>query len=280
MVSFLGFRCLVAASVVTAASAIASFSSVSAQLQANVTLQANRSYHLGGFCFGEAAEGTSKAAEVHVKLQWPGSSPLKEMGPVMLVAFDAGAENWATIKDTLGHAAGCDELLSRANWVRQLGETLVGSYWWFRINVHQEAARDWHFAVVTCGAVEQVPLALTLVAVEGALNMFEANTHFNTNSCPDLGVEESWWISASDEASFWMLLVGAVLVGAAAVLAVVVWQRLRAKAKQSSFQHSATSGAAPVIGRPCGDVVGEKVVDGQPNKDLEAAEPGQRITEA
>ena len=123
------------------------------------------------------------------------------------------------------------------------------------------APRDWHFALLTCGEVEQAPMVLRLEATKGALNMFAANSNFDSSSCPVTNV--SWFAAASDDAGFWVLLVGALLLGASSVLCVLVCRQFRAKGKgeKSSLQlpPPAVSGAEPVIGRPCA-AVGEEPV--------------------
>ena len=121
--------------------------------------------------------------------------------------------------------------------------------------------RDWHFALLTCGEVEEAPLVLTLEATKGAMNMFAANSNFDSTSCPVTNM--SWFAAASDDAGFWILLVGALLLGACSVLCVVLCRQFRAKGKEeaSSLQlpSPAVSGAEPVIGRPCA-AVGEEPV--------------------
>ncbi|CAE7270711.1 unnamed protein product, partial [Symbiodinium sp. CCMP2456] len=123
----------------------------------------------------------------------------------------------------------CDEKLSAANLKRQLGESHDQKNFNFRINIHQTtAARDWHFALLTCGNTEQADLTLRLVATSGALNMFEANTHFDASSCP-AAVDVPWMEAAHDEVGFWLLLAGAVVFGCSAVLATLACRRCRKK---------------------------------------------------
>ena len=104
-------------------------------------------------------------------------------------------------------------------------------------------------------------MVLRLEATKGALNMFAANSNFDSSSCPVANV--SWFAAASDDVGFWVLLVGAVLMGACTVLSVLVCRQFRAKGKEeaSSLQlpSPAVSGAEPVIGRPCA-AVGEEPV--------------------
>ena len=160
------------------------FSSTPAQLEAKVTLQTNGSWHLGGFCFGQAGSGETKAAELAAHVEWEGTQDLGETGPVMLVAFDAREHRWGAVKDSWGQLS-CEEKLSAANLKRQLGKTHDYTDFYFGITVHQMSnIRDWHFALLTCGETEQAPLSLRLSATKGALSMFEANTHFHSSSCP------------------------------------------------------------------------------------------------
>jgi len=250
-----------------------SFSKSAGQLEATVALQTNRSWHLGGFCFGQSGEDTTKAAEVRVHVNWGGQHPLGMTGPVVLAAFDASEAHWGAVRSTWDETS-CDEKLAKANMARQLGETHSHSNFFFRVNVHQDDVRDWHFALVTCGGVEQAPLTIKLAATDGALNMFEAGTHFFTSSCPALEADASWWAAASDEAGFWLLLAGLALVGCSGVLAVLLCRHFRAKALQRHFAKTATAGGAePVIGRPCQGAIQDKVVDGQLQLDNASAQP-------
>mmetsp|Transcript_3962 Transcript_3962/g.9194 ORF Transcript_3962/g.9194 Transcript_3962/m.9194 type:complete len:285 (-) Transcript_3962:226-1080(-) len=248
------------------------FTKSAGQLEATVTLQTNRSWHLGGFCFGQAGEDTTKAAEVRVHVNWGGQQPLGKT-PVVLAAFDDSDGHWGAVRSTWNETS-CEEKLAKANMARQLGETHSHSNFFFRVNVHQDDVRDWHFALVTCGGVEQAPLTIKLAATDGALNMFEAGTHFFTSSCPALEADASWWAAASDEAGFWLLLAGLALVGCSGVLAVLLCRHFRAKALQRHFAKTATAGGAePVIGRPCQGAIQDKVVDGQLQLDNASAQP-------
>jgi len=263
MVAPVAMRGLFAFGLVVSAYADSTFSKVKAQLEANVTLSSNGAWHIGGFCFGQGTEESSKAAEIRAHVTWEGQRGLNEMGPVKLVAFDATEQRWGTVKDTWGKEA-CDDKIDSANMVRLLNKTKVKFN--FRIKVHQTSApRDWHFALLTCGEVERAPLVLTLEATKGAMNMFAANSNFDSSSCPVTNA--SWFVAASDDAGFWMLIVGALLLGACSVLCVLVCRQFRAKGKEeaSSLQlpPPAVSGAEPVIGRPCTAVGEEKIVDGQ-----------------
>ena len=178
-------RCLrVLLSLPVLAAAETSFSSTPAQLEAKVTLQTNGSWHLGGFCFGQAGPEETKAAELAAHVEWQGTKELGETGPVMLVGFDAREHRWGAVKDSWGQLS-CEEKLSAANMQRQLGKTHNLADFFFSIHVHQKSAmRDWHFALLTCGETEQAPLSVTLSATNGALSMFKANTHFDASSCP------------------------------------------------------------------------------------------------
>ena len=141
-----------------------SFSTSHAQLEAKMILYTNSSWHLGGFCLDQAGEGTTKAAEIHARVEWEGTKSLGETGPVMLVAFDAREERWGAVKDSWGQMP-CEEKLQAATMSRQLGGAHSYDDFFFRINVHQSSAmRDWHFAVLTCGATERAQFSLTLQA--------------------------------------------------------------------------------------------------------------------
>ncbi|CAE7700124.1 SERCA [Symbiodinium sp. CCMP2592] len=231
----------------------------------------NGAWHIGGFCFGQGTEESTKAAEIRAHVTWEGQRGLNEMGPVKLVAFDATEQRWGSVRDTWGKEA-CEDKIDSANMVRLLNKTKVKFN--FRIKVHQTSSpRDWHFALLTCGEVEEAPLVLTLEATKGAMNMFAANSNFDSTSCPVTNM--SWFAAASDDAGFWILLVGALLLGACSVLCVVLCRQFRGKGKEeaSSLQlpSPAVSGAEPVIGRPCAAVgeepvqkaTLEKIVDGQ-----------------
>lgn len=246
----------------TAAATAQTFSTTPGQLEAKVTLQTNSSWHLGGFCLGQAGPEMTKAAEIQAHVEWEGQQQLSQTGPVMLAAFDAREDRWGAVKDAWGQMT-CEEKLSAASMQRHLGKNHSYSDFTFRINVHQTSAiRDWHFAVLTCGETEQAVLTLRLVATNGVLNMFEANTHFDTSSCPVVDVP--WLSAAHDEAGFWLMLVGALLLGCSAVLVAVSCRHCRKKAQIQQFRETATAGGAePVIGRPCSQIGGAMIVDGQ-----------------
>ncbi|CAE7882542.1 unnamed protein product [Symbiodinium microadriaticum] len=247
------------------------FSATPGQLEASMTLKTNGAWHLGGFCFGQADPETPKAAEIRAEVEWAGKQQLWATGPVMLVAFDAREDRWGAVKDSWGQMT-CDEKLSAANMKRQLGENHDQKNFNFRINIHQTtAARDWHFALLTCGNTEQADLTLRLVATSGALNMFEANTHFDASSCP-AAVDVPWMEAAHDEVGFWLLLAGAVVFGCSTVLATLACRQCRKKGQLQKFRETSVAGGAePVIGRPCSQIGEEKVVDGQTNTDMAAA---------
>ncbi|CAE7892685.1 unnamed protein product [Symbiodinium sp. KB8] len=219
----------------------------------------------------EADPETPKAAEIRAEVEWAGKQQLWATGPVMLVAFDAREDRWGAVKDSWGQMT-CDEKLSAANMKRQLGENHDQKNFNFRINIHQTtAARDWHFALLTCGNTEQADLTLRLVATSGALNMFEANTHFDASSCP-AAVDVPWMEAAHDEVGFWLLLAGAVVFGCSTVLATLACRQCRKKGQLQKFRETSVAGGAePVIGRPCSQIGEEKVVDGQTNTDMAAA---------
>jgi len=248
--------------------------SAAQQLQAEVALKTNSSWHLGGFCIGKAPSGTSKAAEITAHVDWEGTKKLGETGPVFLVAYDEREHQWGSVKDTWSQndASSCEFKTSAANMLRQLGKVHDHDVFRFQINIHQEtAARDWHFAILTCGDTEPAKLSLTLEVAEGALSIFEANTHFDESSCPQ--VEDlapvAWLPAASSQAGFWLMLVAAVLFGCSAVMAVVAWKMYRKKVEMKRFQETATAGGTePVIGRPCAAIGESKVVDGQTNVDM------------
>ncbi|CAE7208515.1 Ca-P60A [Symbiodinium natans] len=293
MVSMAIARGLYAALLVASASAQTSFTK--AQLEANITLTPDSAWHLGGFCFGQASGDTTKAAEIRVHVTW--AAWLDEIGPVKLVAFDAREQKWGAVRDTWGREA-CEDKLDSANMARVLNETKVKFN--FRVKVHQtlggpktSAARDWHFALLTCGDVEQAPLLVTLEATKGALNMFAANSNFDSTSCPV--PQLPWFAVARDDAGFWVLLVLALFTGCSSVLAVVLCRHFRAKGRkgEASSLHDLTtlhdlpppalSGAQAVIGRPCAPTTEEKIVAGQvsanPQQDSSETAPERSSTE-
>ena len=110
------------------------FSATPGQLEASMTLKTDGAWHLGGFCFGQADSGTSKAAEIRAHVEWAGSQPLGATGPVMLAAFDAREHRWGAVKDAWGQMT-CEEKLSSANMKRQLGKTHDQKSFNFRILV-------------------------------------------------------------------------------------------------------------------------------------------------
>ena len=106
-------------------------------------------------------------------------------------------------------------------------------------------------------------MTLRLVATTGVLNMFEANTHFDSSSCPAV-VDVPWMEAARDEVGFWLLLVGAVVLGCCMVLTALACRHCRKQAQLQQFREtSVLGGAQPVIGKPCNQIVEAKVVDGQ-----------------
>ncbi|CAE7450019.1 atpE [Symbiodinium natans] len=242
------------------------FSSTPAKIEAKVTLQIN------GFCFGQAGPEETKAAELKAHVDWQGGKDLGNTGPVMLVAFDASEHRWGAVKDSWGQLS-CEEKLSAANMKRQLGETHNLDDFFFSISVYQKTAiRDWHFALLTCGETEQAPLSLSLEALSGALSMFNANTHFDSSSCPVVDVP--WVAAAHDEVGFWLLLIATLALGCFGALGVVACRRYRNKVQLRQFEQTATAGGAePVIGRPCSQVGEVKVVDGQVNSDQQLDQP-------
>ena len=179
----------------------------------------------------------------------------------MLVAYDASEHRWGSVKDAWGQMS-CEEKLSAASMARELGRDGL-KYFNFRINIQQNtASRDWHFALLTCGNTEAAKLSLTLEATKGTLSMFEANTHFDFSSCPQVDVP--WLEAAHDEVGFWLLLVGTLVAGCSLAFGVVACRHLRKKADFKQFQHTAAaSGTEPVIGRPCNEIGEAKVVEGQ-----------------
>eukprot|EP00437_Effrenium_voratum_P001749 CAMPEP_0181440654 /NCGR_PEP_ID=MMETSP1110-20121109/23085_1 /TAXON_ID=174948 /ORGANISM="Symbiodinium sp., Strain CCMP421" /LENGTH=82 /DNA_ID=CAMNT_0023564477 /DNA_START=56 /DNA_END=301 /DNA_ORIENTATION=+ len=82
MVAPVAMRGLFAFGLVVSAYADSTFSKVKAQLEANVTLSSNGAWHIGGFCFGQGTEESSKAAEIRAHVTWEGQRGLNEMGPV------------------------------------------------------------------------------------------------------------------------------------------------------------------------------------------------------
>ncbi|CAE7887862.1 atpE, partial [Symbiodinium microadriaticum] len=239
------------------------FSATPGQLEASMTLKTDGAWHLGGFCFGQADSGTSKAAEIRAHVEWAGSQPLGATGPVMLAAFDAREHRWGAVKDAWGQMS-CEEKLNSANMKRQLGKTHDQKSFNFRIHVHQtSAARDWHFALLTCGETEQADLTLRLVATSGVLNMFEASTHFDSSSCPAV-VDVPWMEAAHDEVGFWLLLVGAVVLGGCMVLSALACRHCRKEGRLQRFRETSVAGGAePVIGKPCSQIGEAKCVVGQ-----------------
>lgn len=239
------------------------FSATPGQLEASMTLKTDGAWHLGGFCFGQADSGTSKAAEIRAHVEWAGSQPLGATGPVMLAAFDAREHRWGAVKDAWGQMS-CEEKLNSANMKRQLGKTHDQKSFNFRIHVHQtSAARDWHFALLTCGETEQADLTLRLVATSGVLNMFEASTHFDSSSCPAV-VDVPWMEAAHDEVGFWLLLVGAVVLGGCMVLSALACRHCRKEGQLQRFRETSVAGGAePVIGKPCSQIGEAKCVVGQ-----------------
>mmetsp|Transcript_36599 Transcript_36599/g.84394 ORF Transcript_36599/g.84394 Transcript_36599/m.84394 type:complete len:280 (-) Transcript_36599:25-864(-) len=252
-----------------------------AKLDANVQMKANRSWHLGGFCFGQATDPEDKkVGELWAHVMWEGEVPLNGTGPVYLVSYDARANHWGGIKDRWQEAS-CDEKLKWATMARKLGQFSRQRQYWFRIHVHQETAvRDWHFALLACGDVEEARLALRLQVRDGALNTFKANSHFDSSSCPSLD-EGSFWEDAASEVGFWFLMVGMVCLGGAIAAGVMgLWKFCRLRRFEQFQEASRAAGAAPVVGKPC-TLLGrtKDVVRGQAAGDLKSAPKAEKTVD-
>ncbi|CAE7948084.1 unnamed protein product, partial [Symbiodinium sp. KB8] len=188
--------------------------------------------------------------ELWIHVQWDGKKPLEKNGPVVLAAFDASPESWGAVKDHWGEKS-CEEKLQAATWVRKLGQF----QYWFRVDVHQETyARDWHFALLTCGPateVEQANMVLSVEAVDGALAVFEPDMAFDDSSCPAVAVPD-WWETALRDTRFWIALVGVVLFGCCAAVLCFELRHVRAerarrrdaaaKSKDAAFARAAGAG--------------------------------------
>ncbi|CAJ1382193.1 unnamed protein product [Effrenium voratum] len=143
------------------------------------------------------------------------------------------------------------------------------SYFWFPVRIVHGQKRDWHFALLSCGDVEQANLELTVEATEGALSVFQASTSFDESSCP---VAPSWLEKASSETVFWGLMVGVALCGSCCVLLVLLGGAWRSRQKPSmKWQQDSEL----VIGKPCSDAPHADVVEGKTKKsdDLVKAQP-------
>lgn len=236
-----------------------------AKLEANITLQADSSWHLGGFCFGQADSAeTSKVAEIWIHVKWEGSVPLNDTGPVYIVAFDTRSTRWGAVKDSWDEAT-CQEKLKVATMTRKLGQYSRSRRYWFRVHVHQALAmRDWHFALLTCGKVEQAPLLLELEAADGALSMFQANSNFHTSSCPSMPGD--WWQVAQE--AFGFSLVIACTLGAGGAMGACIGPLRKRCARRQFDQMALAQGSEPVVGKPC-TLLGRTnagIVQGQPHE--------------
>ncbi|CAJ1401341.1 unnamed protein product [Effrenium voratum] len=221
----------------------ASFSKLNPGLKAEVDLQANSSWHLGGFCFGDGQDG-NEAGRLAVHVRWQGRQALGEMGPVYLAGFE-GHKAWQAAQERWASSS-CQEKMALASDTRRLGEySRQISYFWFPVRIVHGEQRDWHFALLACGDVEKAHLELTVEATRGALSVFEANTNFDSSSCP---VAPSWLQQASSETVFWGMMAGVLLCGSCCVVLVVLggaWSN-RQKPLMKWQQDSEL-----VIGKPC-----------------------------
>ncbi|CAJ1382194.1 unnamed protein product [Effrenium voratum] len=242
-----------------------SFSKLNPGLKAELQLQANSSWHLGGFCFGYGHDG-SEVGQLDVHVRWQGRKALGE-SPVYLAGFQG--KDWETAEERWASLS-CQEKMALASDTRHLGKSSTQiSYFWFPVRIVHGQKRDWHFALLSCGDVEQANLELTVEATEGALSVFQASTSFDESSCP---VAPSWLEKASSETVFWGLMVGVALCGSCCVLLVLLGGAWRSRQKPSmKWQQDSEL----VIGKPCSDAPHADVVEGKTKKsdDLVKAQP-------
>lgn len=223
-------------------------------LEAQVNLKTDGFWHLGGFCFGKDDD---HVGVLNVQVDWRGHTPLDD-AQVYLVGFDGRKDHWGLISQNW-NTSSCDEKLHMADASdssTQLG--VLGPKYTLKIRVRQRTGvRDWHFALLSCGAVEAAPLKLKVEAEAGALSYFEANTQFDSSSCPVLNT--GWWEYASSALGFWLMLIFIVIC--TSCLAISIGRSLRLCHKRARK----TSGSDVVIGRPCEMPHDEKVATGHPH---------------
>ena len=132
----------------------------------------------------------------------------------------------------------------------------------FTININQVTnTRDWHFVLLICGAIEEAPLKLSIQGTKGTLSIFEANTQFDSSSCPVMPV--NWWQQAKSEFAFWALLLGVFALSCASVcLLRCSWLRFH---RTRELRDDSVSGSNVVVGKPCATPDHGSVAMGQPN---------------
>ncbi|CAJ1400104.1 unnamed protein product [Effrenium voratum] len=231
------------------------FSAHQPALEASFTLQSDRtparSWHLGGFCVGRAAEG-EVASSIEALVEWRGARSLASMGPVYFVAFDGREDKWHLARQNWDQSS-CEEKLQYATTHAKLGQTQDASHG-YKVRIFQTTEiRDWHFALLSCGEVEEATIELTLEAVHGTLSVFQADTNFDISSCPSM--QRSWWQEAVQDVGFWGVLVLAALTGSCSSLLLASCKKKQLKKMPSDSEL--------VIGRPCAHPQGE-VAEGQP----------------
>ncbi len=131
----------------------------------------------------------------------------------------------------------------------------------FTININQVTdTRDWHFVLLICGAIEEAPLKLSIQGTKGTLSIFEANTQFDSSSCPVMPV--NWWQQAKSEFAFWALLLGVfAMSGASVCLLRCSWLHFH---RTRELRDDSVSGGN-VVGKPCATPEHGSVAMGQPN---------------
>ncbi|CAJ1365777.1 unnamed protein product [Effrenium voratum] len=227
------------------------FSAHQPALEASFTLQSDRSWHLGGFCVGRAAEG-EVASSIEALVEWRGARPLASMGPVYFVAFDGREDKWHLARQNWDQSS-CEEKLQYATTHAKLGQDQDANHG-YKVRIFQTMEiRDWHFALLSCGEVEEATIELTLEAVHGTLSVFQADTNFDISSCPSM--QRSWWQEAVQDVGFWGVLVLAALTGSCSSLLLASCKKKQLKKMPSDSEL--------VIGRPCAHPQGE-VAEGQP----------------
>ena len=165
------------------------FQVVHPSLEGQFTL--NRSFHfwhLGGFCFG----GRDVAARLRLEVDYAGPAA------IYLAGYD-GREAW-------WQAGSCSERLQRAEDHLKVHQGRMN----LDLEHHSSGLRDWHFALLSCEVELPVPVAVKLVAEEGAFSVFGHLAHLDSSSCPQ---PVGWFAHARPHFAFWALQLLVVSLG-------------------------------------------------------------------
>eukprot|EP00931_Biecheleriopsis_adriatica_P046912 TRINITY_DN269_c0_g2_i2.p1 TRINITY_DN269_c0_g2~~TRINITY_DN269_c0_g2_i2.p1 ORF type:complete len:316 (+),score=45.41 TRINITY_DN269_c0_g2_i2:68-1015(+) len=205
-------------------------------LEGRIALEPNRSWHIGGFCFGHTADETDREVGfMTLKFGLHGSTPL-DKGVLFFAAWGDHDLAWGDAKRKW-HSSSCMDKLSSAPYHRDLHDfnlqpsldsSVFYSYTVGATVLQHMSTKDWHFGFVAC---EDLTLGANALFYEvhssqGALSMFDAND-MDPKSCPILPSE--WLQEAKAHSSFWLMLLGCTCIGAVPCCAISACLLFRAR---------------------------------------------------